>query len=155
MALKPARSYSYGKNDISFFMNEVSEAGTALVFCPDSSGVGAAMDDPNATVCLSTGAEGEFVYGMLAHDVVDIDETRCCRNFDKVQHTVCSKVTIITQGGWALTNQIPSDVEPKAGDAAYGDADGQWTNVDNGNSPGGRFLSAKDSDGYAKIVIGQ
>jgi len=153
MALKPARKYDEG-TDISFFMNEVGEKGTAVVFCPGSAGVGAAMDDPNATVCLSDGTAGEVVVGLLTTDVVDIDESRCCRNWHRDETTVCGKVTVMTHG-WAVTNMVDAGVTPAPGEPAYAAANGLWSNVDGGtgNAPAGRFMSAPDADGYVKIAV--
>jgi len=151
MALKPARKYDEG-TEISYFMNEPAERGIAVVNCPDASGVGAAMDDPNATVCIpDASGEGPAV-GMLLNDVVDLDESRCCRNPHRDETTVCGKVTVLTHG-WAVTNMIASGVNPSAGDKAYYVAGGLWTNQDTGDDSAGYFMSAKDSDGYAKVAV--
>jgi hypothetical protein len=67
------------------------------------------------------------------------------------------KVTILRKG-YMTTNSIVGT--PAAGDVAYVDDDG---NIGNGSYPAsvlasgnlaiGRFLSAKDEDGYAKVEV--
>jgi hypothetical protein len=147
MALKPDRIEAY--TDISFFMNEVAERGGVVVHL--TAGSGAAMDDANAVVELPSAATGNAPAGLLLNDVVDLDLTRQHINWHQDEVQKGSKVTILRQG-FVTTNMIASGVTPTAGSAAHYAADGLLTTATDSVRVG-RFLSAKDSDGYCKVDI--
>jgi hypothetical protein len=55
-----------------------------------------------------------------------------------------------------VTDQVVSGVTPVAGDPAYLGPLGQFTNTQPGGNAGaqvGRFLSAKDEKGFAKVEV--
>lgn len=147
MALKPDRVEAY--TDISFFMNEVGERGGIVTHL--TSGSGAAMDDSQAVVEYPTAATGNAPAGLLLCDVVDYDLTRQHINWHKDEVQKGSKVTVLRQG-FVVTDVIVSGDTPSAGDAAYYAAGGELTTT-TGSVQVGRFLSAKDSDGFAKVDI--
>jgi hypothetical protein len=150
MALKPDRKYNDG-TDISFFMNETAERGIIVTHDTTTTGLGAAMDDANAVVQVPTGTGDGVAAGLLLNDVVNLDLTRQHINWHQDEVQLGGKVTVL-QHGWVTTNQIASGVTPKAGDPAYFTANGKVT-TSSGSAQVGKFLSGKDSDGYAKVEV--
>jgi len=148
MALKPDRVEAY--TDISFFMNETGERGGIVVH--STAGSGSAMDDSNAVVEYAADQSGTNPAGLLLCDVVDLDLTRQHINFHKDEVQKGSKVTLLRQG-FVVTDMIVSGVSPTAGEPAYYGAEGLLTNVDTNTTQVGRWLSQKDSEGYAKVDI--
>lgn len=153
MALLPKRFEA--KTDISFFCNSVTERGVILVH--GSSGSGEAMDQTVSTAVLpGTGAvAGLKPIGLLLNDVVEttLDNPYPLGFFRKDRVRKGGKVTLAQQGFY-LTNMIPAGVTPVAGDAAYLAPGGRITNDGTGGVPKvGRFLSAKNERGYAKVEI--
>jgi hypothetical protein len=148
MALKPDRVEAY--TDISFFMNETGERGGIVVH--STAGSGSAMDDSNAVVEYAADQSGTNPAGLLLCDVVDLDLTRQHINFHKDEVQKGSKVTLLRQG-FVVTDMIVSGVTPTAGEPAYYGAEGLLTNVDTNSTQVGRWLSQKDSEGYAKVDI--
>ncbi len=152
MALKGDRLIAAGGDDISYFMNVAATAGTFVVHKALSTGVGAAMDDPNAQVVVPTGGvSGTKPAGVLQHDVVNIDLTRQPLNRLNNEVYVGGKVCLVRHGQLTLNNITGT---PSPGDSAYFNSSGnlQPTNPTNGTIVG-RFLSGKDADGYAKVEI--
>lgn len=141
----------YGPEDISFYMNDVAERGLLVVHA--SSGSGAAMDQADAYVAVPTGQAPSTLSpaGMLMCDVVDVDLAKTHQNFYKNEVQKGGKVPLMRHG-WALTNEISGT--PTAGDTAFFTNAGLFTPSDPGSGPKvGRFLSKKDSDGYAKVEV--
>lgn len=151
MALKGNCKIGMG-TEIGFFMNEVATRGIIVVHDTSTTGVGAAMDDANAVVKIPTSSSGSDVpAGLLLNDVVNLDLTRQHINWHKDEVQLGGKVTVLTDGGWVVTNSIKSGQAPKAGDSAYYAASGEL--MTSGTHQVGKFLSGKDSDGYAKVAI--
>jgi hypothetical protein len=151
MALKPDRIEAY--TDISFFMNTTGERGGVVVH--DTTGVGASMDDAGAVVGYpnGNGVSGLEPAGVLLNDVVNYDLTRQHINWHRDEMQVGGKVTLLRQGQ-VTTNIVDPDVAPSAGERAYFDDLGRFTNVEVlGSSQVGRFLSALDSEGYVKVDV--
>ena len=131
MALKGDRNVL--ETDISFFINVEAEKGELVHL--STGGSGAAMDNSNALAVTVTG-DAQKPLGIILNDVVDIDQTRQHINWHK-DEVVTDKVT----------------GSPAAGSIAYVNTDGT-IGAQVGNSVAvGRFLSSKDSDGYAKVAI--
>jgi len=150
MALKPDRKFTDG-TDIHYFMNETATRGIIVTHNTSTTGVGAAMDDANAVVKVPTGTGDGIPAGMLLNDVVNLDLTRQHINQHKDEVQLGGKVTVGTHG-WAVTNSIVSGQTPKAGDDAYYGTSGELT-VTGATYKVGKFLSGKDSDGYAKVEV--
>lgn len=149
MALKPDRNEVY--TDISFFMNTVGERGG--IVCHSTGGVGSSMDDASAVVLYATAAAGTNPAGLLLNDVVDLNLTRQHMNWFKDEVQKGSKVTVLRQG-FVVTNMIDGAATPAAGQPAHYTANGLLTNnTASGSVQVGRWLSAKDADGYAKVDI--
>lgn len=152
MALKSDR-YEL-QTDISFFYN----AGTASrggVVVHGTAGSGAAMDQGVNLVTYTAVTAASRPVGILLNDVVNKDLTRTHLNQFKDEVQKGGKVTVLRKG-YVVTNLLTGTVT--AGDPAYA------CHVTAGNlradSPGssgtlmvGRFLSAKDEDGYAKVEV--
>ena len=154
MALKSDR-YEI-QTDISFFCNTALDRGGVVVY-QDGTGSGAAMDQGVALVAQEAGDAGSVPLGVLLNDVVDKDLTRTHLNQYKDEVQNGGKVTVLRKG-YVVTNAIDSNVTPSVGDVAYLSEleAGKISNV-SGNSYTnlvvGRFLSAKDADGYAKVEV--
>jgi len=149
MALKPDRIELL--TDVSFFMNTTATRGGVVSVSTGGSGV--AMDDANAVVAYASASSGLPV-GVLLNDVVNLDLTRQHINWHKDEVQLGGKVTVLRQGQ-VTTNMIVSGAAPGAGSGAYVGANGLLgTDSDSGNNAKvGTFLSAKDSDGYAKVSV--
>lgn len=150
MALKPDRIEL--QTDVSFFMNSTATRGGVASVSTASTGVGVAMDDANAVVAYAASPSGAKPVGVLLNDVVNLDLTRQHINWHKDEVQQGGKVTLL-QVGQVTTNLVSGTPDP--GDVAYVAANGYIGNdSDSGaNAPVGRFLSAKDSDGYAKVAV--
>jgi hypothetical protein len=149
MALKPDRLETV--TDVSFFSSSaIAERGGIASISSEGSGV--AMDDANSVVAYAAAASGAKPVGVLLNDVVDLDLTRQHINYHKDEVQKGGKVTLL-QVGQVTTDQISGT--PAAGDVAYVAASGLIGNdSDSGNNAQiGRFLSKKDSDGYAKVAV--
>ena len=147
MALKPDRNEAY--TDVSFFMNTTAERGGIVTH--QTGGTGSAMDDASAVVAAPA-AVGEDPAGLLLNDVVDLDLTRQHINWFKDEVQKGSKVTLLRRG-FVVTDALDAGAAPSAGDQAYFTAGGDLTEVNTGSAVVGRFLSGKDTDGYAKVDI--
>jgi hypothetical protein len=155
MALKADRYEE--STDISYFY--VAGTGTrGGVVCLDLlSASGASLDQGDNTVAYKVAGNTDVPVGILLNDVVDKDLTRTHINFYKDEVQKGGKVTVLTRG-WVVTNNI--DGTPTPGKVAYASdvvAGNLSTETGNaarsGNLPVGRFMSAKDADGYAKVYI--
>ena len=144
MALKPDRVEHL--TDLSFFMDEIGTRGQIVTHSSDGSG--ASMDDANAKVIKATGT-GDNPAGLLLNDVVDLDLTRQHINFAKDEVQKGGKVLLLRRGTVVTDNLAGT---PAAGAKAYFTADAKITSAA-GSVQIGRFLSAEDADGYAKVEI--
>ncbi len=148
--------------DLSYFMNATGEKGQVVVF--NTSGSGAAMDDPDATVAIPAttafSPSGTSAAGVLLNDVVNLDLTRQHLNQHRNEVQVGSKVTLLTKG--QITTNMITGAATAGQDAYYvsNDSAGKFTAVvptdttlEDATYKVGRFLSQVDSDGYIKIAI--
>jgi len=156
MALKSDRSTL--QTDISFFMNEAATRG-GVVAHGSTAGSGASMDNGSAVVTYSADPSGKVPVGLLINDMVSIDLTRQHLNQHKDEVQKGGKVTLLTKG-WVVSSSL--DGTPAAGGLAYLGHSGNIATatyvagVDGGGSSAnivGRFTSAVDQDGYAKVFI--
>jgi hypothetical protein len=149
MALKPDRVELL--TDISFFMNDVAVRGGVVSANTSASGVGVSMDDANAVVAYAASASGALPVGILLNDVVDLDLTRQHINWHKDEVQKGGKVTVLRQGQ-VTTNMVGGT--PSAGADAFVSDSGVISSVQaTGAVKIGQFLSATDSDGYAKVSV--
>jgi hypothetical protein len=156
MALKSDR-YEF-QTDVSFFMNEVAERGGVVTLASTSTPSGSAMDSSVNVVTYVANPSGKVPIGILLNDMVNLDLTRQHINWHKNEIQKGGKVTILRKG-YVVTNRISGTGTPVAGDAAYVADSGliststRGVALDAGAVKIGRFLTAKDSDGYAKVEI--
>jgi len=155
MALKADRYEE--STDISFFYNAGTATRGGVVVLDAANASGAAMDQGENKVKYSTAANTDVPVGVLLNDVVNKDLTRTHLNQYKDEVQKGGKVTVLTRG-WVLTSNVTGT--PSAGDVAYLDeitAGNVGNASDLGYSSGvmavGRFMSAKDADGYAKLYV--
>ena len=147
MALRPTRNEFL--TDLSFFMNETSERGVMCV--ASTQGSGAAMDQSEAAVKVAS-AVGDKPVGLLLNDVVDLGLTRQHINYDQDEMQKGGKVLLL-RAGFVVTDQISGAIT--LGDAAHFVDDGRFCSAaaSSHSAQVGRWLSKKDSDGYAKLQI--
>lgn len=152
MALKPNRVEHL--TDISYFMNQEAERGIVVVHKTDSSGVGAAMDDANATVALPTGlGSGQLPAGLLLNDMVNIDLTRQQYNAHRDEMQVGGKCTLLRRGT-VVTNMTSGSFTSVGQDLHFVNGGLLVAAGSSAVSPKvGRVLSLPDSDGFLKVEI--
>lgn len=149
MALKPDRIELL--TDISFFMSTTGTRGGVVSISTASTGVGVSMDDADAVVAYASDPSGAYPVGVLLNDVVDLDLTRQHINWHKDEVQKGGKVTVL-RNGQVTTNNIAGS--PAPGQIAYVHSGGNISATQlTGAVAVGQFLSAKDSDGYAKVSI--
>ena len=135
--------------DISFFMNETATRG--LVVSVSTAGSGAAMDHALAIATVKTNPSGAYPLGILMNDMVNLDLTRQHLNQHKDEVQKGSKVTILRKG-FVTTDAISGT--PSGGQDAYLAGTGLISATQATGAPKiGQFLSAKDTDGFAKVSI--
>ena len=160
MALKADR-YEL-QTDISFFLDAAVATRGGVVVHDTTAGSGAAMDQGVNKVFYKTSvAATDSPVGILLNDVVNKDLTRTHLNQHKDEVQLGGKVTVLRKG-YVVTNMIEANTTPAAGAIAYVHDAGKLSNganikvgslVASGNLAIGRFLSAKDEDGYCKVEI--
>lgn len=159
MALKADRRSR--DSDIAHFMNATAERG-GIVCITATVSSGAAMDQSESTVAYVAEPSGCKPVGVLMSDVVNLDLTRQHMNWHKEEVQVGGKVTV-WNAGTVVTNWIYPDHTPAPGDVAYVCDSGYIGNADISVDSGqentsltrqvGRFISAKNADGFAKVDI--
>lgn len=154
MALKSDR-YEF-QTDISFFYNDGTATRGGVVVHDSTVGSGAAMDQGANLVKYAAVTAASRPVGILLNDVVNKDLTRTHLNQYKDEVQKGGKVTVLRKG-YVVTDMITS-ATVNAGDPAYAcHVNSGKLRVDSPGSSGvlqvGRFLSAKDEDGYAKVEV--
>ena len=151
MALKADRYEE--STDISFFYNEGTATRGGVVLLDAALASGAAMDQGGNKVKYAAATSSTVPVGILLNDVVNKDLTRTHLNQYKDEVQQGGKVTVMTRG-YVLTSNLDS-VTITPGEVAYASASnaGNITNVLTSGQAIGRFLSAPDADGYAKVSV--
>ena len=156
MAMKSDR-YVF-QTDVSFFMNEVAERGGVVTHASTATPSGIALDSAVNLVTYVANPSGKVPVGILLNDMVNLDLTRQHINWHKNEIQKGGKVTVLRKG-YVVTNRIHATGTPAAGSYAYVADSGlistsvRALQLDGGAQPIGRFMTAKDSDGYAKVEI--
>lgn len=155
MAMKGDMSYVGNQTDIGYFMNQTGQRGIIVIHDTSLTGSGAALDDAGSAVKIPGvgGASGSRPAGALVNDVVNYDLTRQHINWHKDEVQLGGKVTLLRggPGAFIVTNMISGS--PTAGQKAYYNDNGEFTATTTGSDQVGRFGSAKDVDGYAKVYV--
>lgn len=102
-------------------------------------------------------SSGENIAGLLLDDIAQLDLTDRPENLQKNEVDVGELVTLAIEGQYS-TDQIPAGVTIVAFEPAYIANSGLISNVQGGLSPEldlqvGVWLTAKDSDGFAKLNL--
>lgn len=146
--------------DISFNMSEVASRGVIVI--QSTGGSGAAMDDALNVAKLpavqNADVQSGVALGLLLNDVVNIDQTRQHLNQHKDETMVNTKCTLLRKGT-VVTDSISGSIT--AGEKAYYTLTGKligaatYANLsaDKQSAQVGRFLTNKDTDGFAKVEI--
>lgn len=161
MALKPGRYELF--DDISYFGNSAMERGGIVSIASSATGVGEAMDSSIMIAEYNTVAlvnnSGARPLGILMTDMVNIDQSRQHLNQYKSEAQVGDKVLVLKKG-WVVTNWIaPGSASGAliAGAPGYLVSSGLISSdtrlAASGNPVVGKFLTNKDSDGYAKFQV--
>lgn len=151
--LKPDRAVYI--TDISYISEKAEEAGSLLcvkVSQPSGRGVGDGLNEaaPVAT-SLSSIPSGTMVAGVLLDNVVDIDQAKQHRNFQRVEQVVGENICLL-KDGFVRTNKISGT--PTAGAPAYLATNGNFSPTQTNSIPAvGKFETAKGTDGFAKVTI--
>jgi hypothetical protein len=152
MALKGDRVVI--ETDITLTCPTATERG--VVLCRKTAGSGVALGATAGAADLYTDPSGKVPVGMLLNDVVDVDETRYHRNFQKDEMKKGERVTILRKGR-LTTNKISGT--PTDGATAYLGASGQLTptlSTTGGlvaTPKVGQFVGGKDENGYQTVDI--
>ena len=154
MALKADRIEE--STDISHFYNAGTATRGGVVVLDAANASGAAMDQAANLVKYAVADSDDVPVGVLLNDVVNKDLTRTHLNQYKDEVQKGGKVTVMTRGQ-VTTSNITGD--PTPGQVAYasetlGEISASAADAEaSGNLAIGRFLSVKDSDGYAKVSV--
>tara|TARA_R100001163_G_C5061434_1_gene198336 strand:- start:619 stop:1080 length:462 start_codon:yes stop_codon:yes gene_type:complete len=150
MALKPDRIET--QTDISFFMNNTGTRGGVVSVVTGGSGV--AMDDGSAVVNYVSNPSGAKPIGILLNDVVNNDLTRQHINYHQDEVQTGSKVAILRVGQVTTNSITTGTANPSAGADAYLGTNGNLAAFQAaGAVKVGQWLSAQDSESYAKVSI--
>jgi hypothetical protein len=155
MALKADRYEE--STDISYFLTAATGDRGGVVCLDALSASGAAMDQGNNSVSYQAADSTDVPVGILLNDVVNKDLTRTHLNQYKDEVQLGGKVTVMTRG-WVVTDRV--DGTPSPGDLAYASTSvagniqaGPVDPAESGALAIGRFMSAPDADGYAKVYV--
>ncbi len=156
MALKTDRQLNV--TTIRFTCDVAAEEGQFLIYKasqPTGHAVGQGINElaPVATTQTGTGnpPAGTAIAGLLVTPVVSIDVNRQHRNWNKTEQLVNENVLLLTDGE-VWTNSINGT--PVAGSGAYVGPSGKVQTTQVNSIPAvGKFLTAKDADGYALVSV--
>lgn len=161
MALKTDRRHV--DSDISNFMNATAERGGIVSVGSTAAPSGSAMDQAeNLVEYVATALSGIKPVGVLMNDVVNLDLTRQHINFHKDEVQIGGKVTVWKKGV-VVTDRIYPGHTPAKGGRAYVGHSGYFatsnvggadhTDVNHEGKVVGRFESAKDENGFARVYV--
>ena len=149
--------------DIKYFLNDVAEKGTVLVYGPGggsgtgpvgASGIG--LDSALSLASVAGNPSGLLPVGLLLNNQVSIDQTRQHINFMRDEMIVGGKCSILKQG-WVITNKVTGT--PSAGNTAYLTTNGNLTPTvsSTGGTAAtpkvGQFETSLDQDGYCRVQV--
>jgi len=155
MSLKADRHEA--DTDISYFYNVGTATRGGVVVLDAVNASGASMDQAGNKVKYAVAVVTDVPVGILLNDVVNKDLTRTHLNQYKDEVQKGGKVTVMTKG-YILTNNVTGSPAPGsrayACDTTAGNIAGTAPNaLGSGQLIIGRFMTNKDSDGYAKVAI--
>lgn len=161
MALKPFRSQLDGKVEVGYFITSTGQQGQLVFAATTAAPVGMGLDDTNSRVEVVNAVSGRVPVGLLLDDVVNIDLSKYALNTAKNEVQIGSKASIATEGEF-VTNCLGAGAAPATGVVyptnAFAGPSGFFFHqagfVASGYPLVGKFLTGRDSEGFAKISIG-
>lgn len=147
--LKPNRFFNPADSEVSYFMNETGEAGSPVAY-PTGDVMPPGLDDAEGIAVIPT-ATNQHLIGILCTNVVESNDPLSGRRQHLNEVWVGDKVEIV-RAGWFVTNRLEDGITPSPGDNLYFNADGLFTDQ-SGSAKVGKFESAVDEDGYARILL--
>lgn len=151
MATKGFVDYS-ARRHVQYFSSGTMEKGQMLVMNTNGFS-GIANENANRYAYVAGDPSGKVPVGFTENKVVNYDLTRQKLNmFDPLEVQTGMKISIIYQG-WMDTNQISGS--PTPGATAYIALTGvvSPTQINAGYVSIGKFLTAKDANGYAQVEV--
>lgn len=148
MGLSPNRQVF--QTNVDFALNEVAERGVLCSIIPGTTSAG------EVTASATPTGVGVQVIGMLLGDIESLNFDRHPEYLHRDVRDVGSVVSLC-QEGELKTDQLTGT--PSAGDAAYLGANGTVSTTQLSDGLGnmaplvGKFLSATDANGFAKVRI--
>lgn len=155
MALKGDRDYNETTDITNFWTTVAAEKGGVASIVTADSGASLGVnitDDPNVVGYVAN-PSGAIAKGVLLQTVAaKLSATRDFVNYEAQEIRPGDKCTLVTKG-WVVTDMI-TGTAPTAGDSAYLAASGMISKVQATGAPKiGRFETAKDSSGFARVSI--
>jgi len=155
MALKGDRDYNETTDITNFWTTVAAEKGGVASIVTADSGASLGVnitDDPNVVGYVDN-PSGAIAKGVLLQTVAaKLSATRDFVNYEAQEIRPGDKCTLVTKG-WVVTDMI-TGTAPTAGDPAYLAASGMISKVQANEAPKiGRFETAKDSSGFARVSI--
>lgn len=155
MALKPDREYNEVTDITNFWTTAAAEKGGVASIVTADSGASLGVnitDDPNVVgyVVDPSGAKPKGV--LLQTVAAAMSATRDFPNYDAQEIRPGDKCTLVKKG-FVVTDMI-TGTAPTAGDNAYLAASGLISKTQATGAPQiGRFETAKDANGFARVSI--
>ncbi len=137
---------------VTYLASGTFDDGVCLVMNTGSGYTGAALEHAQRYAFAASNGSGAFPLGVSESKVVNYDLTRQKLNpFNPNEVQTGQKISII-KDGWVNTNYISGS--PTVGAIAYLAANGYMSSTQlTGYPVVGRFLTAKDSNGYATVDL--
>lgn len=154
MALKPDREYNEVTDITNFWAAGQTTAEKGGIASQSGSSTGVGLDDTGITVAYLADPSGAIAKGVLLQTVAAaMSTTRDFVNYESGEIRPGTKCTLVKKG-FVVTDMIPAGITPTAGGAAYLAASGYISSTQAGGAPQvGRFETAKDANGFARISI--
>ena len=154
MALKPDREYNEVIDITNFWVAAQTSAEKGGVASQTGSSTGVGIDDTSITVAyLASPSTASIAKGILLNTVAAaMSTTRDFINYENGEIRPGTKCALVKKG-FVVTDMIITTDTPTAGQAAYLAASGL---IGSGTTTGpqvGRFETAKDAAGFARISI--
>lgn len=155
MALKPDREYNEVTDITNFWTTVAAEKGGVASVVTQGSGSALGVnitDEPNVVGYVAS-PSGAIPKGVLLQTVTAaMSATRDFINYENGEIRPSTKCTLVKKG-FVVTDMI-TGTAPAAGDTAYLAASGYISKTQASGAPVvGRFETAKDSSGFARVSI--
>jgi hypothetical protein len=151
MALRPDRDYNLIDDISHFWTDTAADAENGGVASMKTASSGVSLDNPADVVEYKADPSGAKPMGVLLQNVKHYAGTRVFPNMHNGEIQPGDKCTLVRKG-WIVTNAISGT--PTAGATAYLAENGDVSATQMTGAPSvGRFETAKDENGFAKLYI--